>query len=406
MTSPTLDPDKKRGLPPEWLVFLVIVVDLIGFGIVLPILPFLAPKVGGDELDVAMVIAIYSVCAGLVAPFWGGLSDRLGRRSVLIICLLGGALSYVLLAFASTLWMLYAARALGGIMAGSLPVASALMADVSRPERRAKAMGLVGTAFGVGLILGPFIGGLLAGDDQSFVVPGLFAATMSLVSALLAGVLLDGKKPTDSRAVPAPPVANESMLGFLRRHRARLMVFQYLLHTSAVSAATYLSPLWLAATLDWGPKEVGFLFGVVGIGMILIQGVMMNWLTTRFGLLPVLATGAAVSATCLLGTILVTGELPQALILIGLFTGAICCGPVLNTIASMLPRDSERGRMMGATALSASAGRVVGPLATGAVLATAGYNGAWLLIAMPMFGVLLWSQTAGKRLCVKRGMAK
>ncbi len=406
MTSPNFDRDKKRGLPPEWLVFLVIVVDLIGFGIVLPILPFLAPKVGGNEFDVAMVIAIYSVCAGLVAPFWGGLSDRLGRRSVLIICLFGGALSYVLLAFASTLWMLYAARALGGIMAGSLPVASALMADISRPERRAKAMGLVGTAFGVGLILGPFIGGLLAGDDQSFVIPGLFAATMSLVSALLAGVLLDGKKPTDSRAVTIPPVANESMLAFLRRHRARLMVFQYLLHTSAVSAATYLSPLWLAATLDWGPKEVGFLFGVVGIGMILIQGVMMNWLTTRFGLLPVLATGAAVSAICLLGTILVTGELPQALILIGLFTGAICCGPVLNTIASMLPSDSERGRMMGATALSASAGRVVGPLATGAVLATAGYDGAWLFIAMPMFGLLLWSQTAGKHLCVKRGVAK
>ena len=120
-----------RRFGPEWLVFAVIVVDLIGFGLVIPILPFMAPILGGDEMDVAMVIAVYSLCAGLFGPFWGGLSDRIGRKRVLMICLFGGALSYGMLGAATELWMLYAARAFGGVMAGSLPVASALMADVS-----------------------------------------------------------------------------------------------------------------------------------------------------------------------------------------------------------------------------------------------------------------------------------
>ena len=136
-------------LPPEWLVFSVIVVDLIGFGIVIPILPFMSPALGGDEMDVALVIAVYSLGAGVMGPFWGGLSDRIGRKRVLMICLFGGAVSYGMLGVATELWMLYAARGFGGLMAGSLPVASALMADVSPPHKRAKAMGLVGTAFGI-----------------------------------------------------------------------------------------------------------------------------------------------------------------------------------------------------------------------------------------------------------------
>jgi MFS family permease len=123
------------------LVFSVIVVDLIGFGILIPILPFMSPALGGNEMDVAFVIAIYSLCAGIAGPFWGGLSDRIGRKQVLMVCLFGGALSYGMIGVASELWMLYAARAVGGVMAGSLPVASALMADVSAPASTSKGNG-------------------------------------------------------------------------------------------------------------------------------------------------------------------------------------------------------------------------------------------------------------------------
>ena len=387
-----------RALPAEWLVFSVIVVDLVGFGIVIPILPFMSPMLGGDEVDVALVIAIYSLGAGIVGPFWGGLSDRIGRKRVLMICLFGGGMSYVLLGAANQLWMLYAARGFGGLMAGSLPVASALMADVSKPERRAKAMGLVGTAFGLGLILGPVIGGLLAGPGDSFLLPGLFAAAMSLLSVLLAGVVLPNDKPRNTSApLFRKESGKEGLLVFLHQRRALLLVVQYALHTCAVSSAIYLSPLWLAALQGWGPQEIGVLFGLVGLAMILVQGASIDWLTRRFGLLNVLSAGACIFAVSLIATWVVSGELSRAFVIFTAFTGATCCLPVLNTIASSIVVSAERGRMMGATALAASIGRVVGPLATGVVLMTLGYPASWLFVALPVIGLLLWSRRAAQR---------
>lgn len=387
-----------RRLQPEWLVFAVIVVDLIGFGIVIPILPFMAPLLGGNEMDVALVIAVYSLCAGLFGPFWGGLSDRIGRKRVLMVCLFGGALSYGMLGAATELWMLYAARAFGGVMAGSLPVASALMADVSAPHRRAKAMGLVGTAFGLGLILGPVIGGLLAGPDNTFLWPGLFAAAMSVASVVLAGWLLPRDKPEKPRdGQLKKTVRRESMLVFTRRRQALLLSCQYILHTGAVSSAIYLSPLWLAAFLDWGPQEVGILFGFVGLIMIIVQGALLDWMTRTFGLLNVLSVGAIIFAGSLLGAVVAETEWGRASVVFLAFAGATCCLPVLNTIASSIVAADERGRMMGITALAASIGRVLGPLLTGLVLAVGGYDTAWFVVALPVVVVVVWSRTGASR---------
>ena len=384
--------------PPEWLVFSVIVVDLIGFGILIPILPFMSPALGGDEMDVALVIAIYSLCAGIAGPFWGSLSDRIGRKQVLMVCLFGGALSYGMIGVASELWMLYAARAVGGVMAGSLPVASALMADVSAPHRRAKAMGLVGTAFGLGLILGPVIGGVLAGPEGTFLWPGLFAAVMSLVSVGLAGWLLPADRPSVENTKKAQKASGpENMLAFIRRRHALLLTVQYTLHTGAVSAAIYLSPLWLAAYLGWGPREVGILFGLVGVAMIVVQGAMMDWMTRTFGLINVLTGGAAIFAASLIAAIAVETELARGFVIFTAFAGATCCLPVLNTVASSIVGAQERGRMMGVTALAASIGRVIGPLATGLVLAVSDYPMSWFVIALPVFLVLLWSRTGAVR---------
>ncbi|MGB1438415.1 MAG: MFS transporter [Luminiphilus sp.] len=387
-----------RRFGPEWLVFAVIVVDLIGFGLVIPILPFMAPILGGDEMDVAMVIAVYSLCAGLFGPFWGGLSDRIGRKRVLMICLFGGALSYGMLGAATELWMLYAARAFGGVMAGSLPVASALMADVSAPHRRAKAMGLVGTAFGLGLILGPVIGGVLAGPENRFLWPGLFAAAMSLASVVLAGLLLPMDKPDRHRAEQTQRHSQrESILVFTRQRRALLLSAQYILHTGAVSSAIYLSPLWLAAFLDWGPREVGILFGLVGVVMIVVQGALLDWMTRTLGLLNVLTTGAVIFAASLLAAVVVESEFARASVVFLAFAGATCCLPILNTIASSIVTADERGRMMGITALAASIGRVLGPLLTGLVLAAWNYGTAWSVLALPVLLVVIWSRTAASR---------
>ena len=128
------------------ILFGVVLLDLIGFGIVIPILPFLSPQLGADKLDIAYIIVVYAVGAGLFAPLWGRLSDRIGRKPVIMICLAGAALSYVMLGLASALWMVYVARAFAGAMAGNVGVASAMMADITRPENRARGMGLIGRA--------------------------------------------------------------------------------------------------------------------------------------------------------------------------------------------------------------------------------------------------------------------
>ena len=346
--------------PPEWLVFSVIVVDLIGFGILIPILPFMSPALGGDEMDVALVIAIYSLCAGIAGPFWGSLSDRIGRKQVLMVCLFGGALSYGMIGVASELWMLYAARAVGGV---------------------------------------------LAGPEGAFLWPGLFAAVMSLVSVGLAGWLLPADRPSVENTKKAQKASgSENMLAFIRRRHALLLTLQYTLHTGAVSAAIYLSPLWLAAYLGWGPREVGILFGLVGVAMIVVQGAMIDWMTRTFGLINVLTGGAAIFAASLVAAISVETEFARGFVIFTAFAGATCCLPVLNTVASSIVGAQERGRMMGVTALAASIGRVIGPLATGLVLAVSDYPVSWFVIALPVCLVLLWSRTGAARYARSGGL--
>ena len=170
------------------VLFLTVVIDLIGFGIMMPILPFLAPQLGGNDFDIAMIILIYSLFAGLCGPFWGKLSDRFGRKPIILCCLGGTAISYLLLAYSESLAAVYASRAFCGIMAGNFGVASAMIADMTTAENRAKGMGLIGAAFGMGMVIGPFLGGVLAGDDMSFARPSLAAAALSLL-AMIAGAI-------------------------------------------------------------------------------------------------------------------------------------------------------------------------------------------------------------------------
>ncbi|MGA0433912.1 MAG: MFS transporter, partial [Luminiphilus sp.] len=275
-----------------WLVFFVIVVDLIGFGIVIPILPFLSPHLGGGTDDVAFILVSYSVMAALVAPLWGRLSDRLGRRLILFICLLGGAVSHFLLAASNELWMVYLSRAVAGAMAGSLPVATALIADASTPDQRSRAMGLIGRAFGIGLVLGPVIGGVLARSETDFTLPCLVAGVLSASAAVLALLLLPKPTPkaadranadADGASAPVPPI--RMMMG---QRGVLLFVSQFALHTCAVSASIYLFPLWMSQGLGWTAREVGLFFGLVGVVMIMTQGNFLGRMTDRFGTIWVL----------------------------------------------------------------------------------------------------------------------
>jgi MFS family permease len=387
-----------RHSPLIWLVFLVIVIDLVGFGLVIPLLPFMAPNLGGDSTDVAFIMITYALGAALVSPAWGKLSDKAGRRQALVLALLCSCVAYVVTALADTLWQVYLGRALSGLAAGSLPVATALMADLSPPQRRAKAMGLVGTAFGLGLIAGPVLGGLLTGDSESFALPFYTAAVMSLVAAICAQTMLPARmaKPVSSRSemaenrAPAPAPA-------LGPKQNKLLLMQYVSHTCSVSSIIYLFPLWVADAFTWGPKDVGYFFGVVGVAMITLQGGLLAVLTKVFGHINVLRVGSVTFAISLfvVATAEITPWMPAMIFLA--FCGSTVCLPLLNAIASEIVDPSHRGRMMGMTASASSTGRIVGPLFATGLLNSRDFSTAWLGSALMVLFLVIWSFTAARK---------
>jgi MFS family permease len=375
------------------ILFSVVLLDLIGFGIVIPILPFLSPELGADKLDVAYIIVAYAVGAGLCAPFWGRLSDRIGRKPVIMICLAGAAVSYVMLGLASALWMVYATRAFAGLMAGNVGVASAMMADITGPENRARGMGLIGAAFGLGLVLGPMLGGLLSGDEPGFTLPCAVAGVMSVLAMLAAAIFLPESLTPEKRAAhKADQQGGDygSTYSVLRQSGNRLLVLQFFLHNICVSSLTYMFPLWAGDTLDWGARQVGIVFGIQGAIMAVVQGGFMGVLVRVLGELKLLRI-----AVCALVIGLALGVFADTmLVMVGsifvAMTGATLCMPLLNAIISHRSPVMVRGRMLGVSSAAASWGRVAGPLLAGFNLALFGYHGAWLGSLLVSLLYLAW----------------
>ena len=363
------------------ILFITVVIDLIGFGIVIPILPFIAPELGADEMDIALIIASHSILAGLSGPFWGRLSDKIGRKPVMLICLAGAALSYLMLAFSHTLWMVYMARIFAGAMSGNFGVASAMVADMSKPEDRAKFMGIIGAAFGVGMVIGPFLGGFLGGEEASFFLPGIVSMGLSL-TAMLAGALflketLSPEQRTEhSQMQAAAPV--QSLWQIVKSSGNRLLVFQYFIQNSTHSTVSYLFPLWVGVYLGWGAKEVGMVFGAMGLLMAVLQAGLIGRIVKLLGEWGVLVTGISLSA---IGFVVSAFAATDVTIVVGFFaviTGATLCTPVLNSLVSKRTPFMHRGRIMGTTSSTSAWGRMFGPIMAGVLLSQFGYTVAWL----------------------------
>lgn len=374
------------------ILFFTVVIDLIGFGIIIPILPFMAPKLGASSADIFWITALYSLGTVLFNPFWGKLSDRIGRKPVLLICLAGACLSYIWLALASSLLAVYLSRLFAGIMAGNFSVASAMVADMTDEKNRARGMGQIGAAFGLGMTIGPAIGGFMAGEEVNFVMPALFAAGLSATAIVLGLIFLREPQTAEQRRQHQQTAKSEglSLWGMLQRTGNTLLASQYFLHSFCISLITIMFPIWVGALLGWSPREVGIVISVQGIGMAMVQGTLIGPMTRIMGEYGFLIVGVLLLiAGCALATIADIMPLMVTAFFMAI-TGATFCVPVLNSITSQRTPPQYRGRMLGTTSSMGALGRVVGPAVGALVIDSLGFSGTWWLLVAVGVIYLLW----------------
>jgi DHA1 family tetracycline resistance protein-like MFS transporter len=337
-----------------------VIVDLIGFGIVMPVLPFWAREFDVDGTTFGLLTASYAAAQFAFAPLWGRLSDRVGRRPVLLATVAGTALSLLALALAPSLAWLFAARILAGAFAANVGVASAYIADVTPPEERTRWMGLLGASFGIGFTLGPLIGAVLAPLGHQ--VP-LFAAA-GLAAANLVHALAALREPP--RHAPAAAAA-AARAGALRNPLVRRLCIANLAFSVGVTQLETLFGYFMMDRFAYGMREYGFV--LVGMAVLMggIQGGAMKALSARFGERTLIVAGSAILA---LGFATVAPAPTVAILLVPLAlcaVGRAILQPALMSLASNAAAADQRGAVMGAFQSSASLARVVGPIAGGAL---------------------------------------
>ena len=351
-------------------LFLFSIIDTLGFGILVPLVPYMADRFGARPELITPILGSYSLCQLIAAPWWGRLSDRHGRRPILMSSLAGACLSYVILGAARNLWWLLAARMLAGFMAGNIAAAFAYASDVSTPEKRAASMGLVGAAIGIGFTLGQPLGGLLAGADPrtaDFAAPAAVSAALSVVAILLVRfVLPESHTPRHRREHPDEPRRGSVKL---LRERAPLafIAAATLLVTYSQSILESIFAIWALHRYGLGPRAVGLLLFGVALPALAMQGGLVRVLVPRLGEVR-LAVCGALAYVAGLATLALAATLPMTI------AGLILCGaglgaynPSAFALASRQARRDDRGAVMGTYVASASLARVLGPFTSGSI---------------------------------------
>jgi len=332
-------------------IFIVVFIDVLGIGLAMPVLPMLVGAfTPSRELQAywyGVLVVVYGLMQFFCAPLLGALSDRFGRRPVILASIFGLGLHYLLLAVAPSLAFMLLARVIGGVTGASFSVASAYASDISSAEGRAKSFGLIGAAFGLGFIFGPMLGGLLGSIDLH--LPFYLAAGLSLLNGLYGLIVVPESLPRDRRAAFALRRANPfSALLALSRHReiGRLV----LVFALVVLAQLILQTTWVLFThfrFGWGPRENGFALFCVGVVAAVVQGALLGPLLRRFGEVRLALTGLSVGAIAYL----LYGLAPQGWIMYAIIVGnflSFAAGPALQGIVSNAVGPREQGVTMGA----------------------------------------------------------
>ncbi len=389
---------------PLFLMALTIFIDFAGFGLVLPLLPFWAERLGAGPVAVGLVLTIYALAQFVFTPVLGTLSDRYGRRPVILASLLIEALSLALSALAGSLAILFVARFIGGLGASNIGSAQAVVADVTPVERRAQGMGLIGAAIGLGFVVGPALGGVLAPLGPA--VPFWVAMSVALANALLVLRFLpetrhiraatetgpirtespgDDQAPTPPSTTPVPTgitgmgVVIAGWRRVLRHPVVARLVVTNLLFTVAFTAMEAVFPLFTQHSFGWTALQNGYIFTYAGIVIVLMQGALVGRLVKRWGGSRLLITGLVMLAA---GLALLSWSTNLAVLLVALGIVSISDGavtPMVSALLSCASPSTAQGETLGLAQGVAGLGRVIGPLAAGGAFAIGGSGAPFFL---------------------------
>lgn len=370
-------------------IFLIVFIDLLGFGLILPLLPYYAETFGATDFEVGLLVAVYAAAQFVATPLLGRLSDRVGRRPVLLISIAGNLVGFVLLALAQSLEMLFVARILAGFTGGNISVAQAYISDVTDARSRARGLGLIGAAFGLGFIIGPALGGLLS--QWGFAVPALGAAALSLINFLLVVAWLPESLTAQARqdARERPPLTLRAMVEALRKPLVGPLLHTRFFFALAFSMFQTIFALYALRRFNLGARETGYILAYVGLLSVLVQGVAVGKLAQRFEERTLILASTALMALSLIGWALA----PSVPVLLLILAPTALSGGVLNTVInsaiSKTVAPIEVGGTLGIASALEALTRILSPAVGSLLLANLG---TW---APGVFGgvLLLWLTT-------------
>ncbi|MCR6658091.1 MAG: MFS transporter [Asticcacaulis sp.] len=385
---------------PLAAMFAVVFVNLVGFGIVVPLMPFFAQSLQAQAWQVTLMFTTYSLGQFFAEPYFGRLSDRIGRKPILIVTTALSVLFYVLLAFSPNIWIAILIRFFSGLSSGNISTIQGYVSDVSPPEKRSGRMSLIGGAFSLGFIIGPFIGGILshetaAGGNQ-FRLPLMGAALLSALACLGVMLFIRESRERRTKVEAAQPHILKTAQEALQSPVLVRLILSTLCYMMAFAGLESTFGLWAEARFHWGPKEIGAIFLPLGIAAALMQMVFMRPLTRRYGESRVLAAGLFVFGLSfvlqgmnhigwLITPIIMLGALGQAVIF-----SSICA------IISLSTSPDKQGAMLGLNMSTGAIARITGPMIAGYVFSLWGPNASVWMGAVTTLPAALLALQLGK----------
>ena len=377
--------------PRLFIIWLTVFIDLVGFGIVMPILPYYAQRFGAHGVGFGALVGAYSLMQFLATALLGRLSDRVGRRPILLTTMLLNAAGYVLFAFAPSYVLLLIARLISGFAGGNISAAQAYVADITTPEDRSKGMGLIGMAFGLGFIFGPALGGFAA-HYGGHAAPGLVAAGLSLINLVSAYLILPESLREEHRtARELWPFGH--MAEALAHPELRPLMLVWAIAPFAFSGYTVALPLWAGATLGWQERQLSVFFVVVGMVAAVVQGGLFRVLTRLVGDRALLIVGMLGMALAIaVVPFLASARALYAWTVVLAFSNIIM-SPAAAGLVSTFASANEQGTVLGVAQSLSALGRFSGPEAVGGVYDTIAPKAAFLAAAGVM--VIGWIASLG-----------